>query len=61
MRGGGGGEGGPGTRRSSPELVLSVSSATERERGGRYEENQVNLSVCVYREIEIPFLFEVKN
>lgn len=27
MRGGGGGEGGLGTRRSSPELVLSVSMA----------------------------------
>lgn len=31
MRGGGGGEAGLGRRRSSPELVLSVSMAAKRE------------------------------
>lgn len=31
MRGGGGGEGGLGRRRSSPELVLSVSMAANRD------------------------------
>lgn len=38
MRGGGGGEGGLGTNKSSPELVLSVSIAAEEDRGGDIRE-----------------------
>lgn len=45
MRGGGGGEGGLGRRRSSPELVLSVSMAADREMRRVYTEENTRFLV----------------
>ncbi|KAG7262583.1 hypothetical protein CRUP_012323 [Coryphaenoides rupestris] len=46
MRGGGGGDDGLGTSRSSPELVLPVSTAT-RSKGGRGDKRGYNVNACV--------------